>query len=134
MFFTRRQIQKDMTIQDTQGISKTLQSEFKRKEVNEEEKQKKAMKTVGDSINHRNSKPTVNPGRCSTVMDPVSATPLNESKFSGEQTTITTSSLNTMGTKKKSADDDGLSRERSWELDVGEWERAANRHDQQELE
>ena len=70
-------------------------------------------------------------------MDLVSATPLNESKFSGEQTTITTSSLNTMGTKKKykSADDDGLSRERrSWELDVGEWERAANRQDQHELE
>ena len=34
---------------------------------------------VGDSINDQNSKSTVNPG----VMDPASATPLNESKFSG---------------------------------------------------
>ena len=54
---------------------------------------------VGDSINDQNSKPTVNLGRRSTVM---------ELKFSGEQTTGTTSSLNTRGTKKKyqSADAD----------------------------
>ena len=44
MFFTRREIQKEMTNQDTQGISKTQQNDFK-KEVNEEEKKKKGMKT-----------------------------------------------------------------------------------------
>ena len=66
-------------------------------------------------------------------MDLASATPLDESKFSGEQTTVTTSSLNTMGTRRKhkSADDDRMQRRlsqerRSWELDVGDWERAAN--------
>ena len=60
---------------------------------------------VGDSITDQNSKPTVNPGRRSTAMELA-----NESKFSGEQTTIATSSLNTMGTKKKykSADDDRM--------------------------
>ena len=75
--------------------------------------------SVGDSTNDQNSAKmpemwiaNTNPGRRSTVMDLASATPLNESKFSGEQTTVTTSSLHTM--------------ERSWELDVGEWERAAN--------
>ena len=49
-------------------------------------------------------------GRRSTVMELASATPLNESKFSGERTTVTTSSLNTMGTKRKhkSADDDKM--------------------------
>ena len=74
-----------------------------------------------------------NPGRRSTVMELASATPLNESKFSGEQTTVTTSSLNTMGTKKKhkSADDDrmqadSLKKGDPWEMDVGEWERAVN--------
>ena len=43
-------------------------------------------------------------------MDPASATPLNESKFSVSQTTATTKSLNTMGTKRKhkSADDDKM--------------------------
>ena len=51
---------------------------------------------VGDSINNQNSKPTVNPGRRSTEMELA-----NESKFSGEQTTFATSSLNTMGAKKK---------------------------------
>ena len=60
---------------------------------------------VGDSINNQNSKPTVNPGRRSTEMELA-----NESKFSGEQTTFATSSLNTMGAKKKykSADDDTM--------------------------
>ena len=49
-------------------------------------------------------------GRRSTVMELASATPLNESKFSGERTIVTTSSLNTMGTKRKhkSADDDKM--------------------------
>ena len=42
-----------------------------------------------------------NLGRRSTMMELASATPLNESKFSGEQTTVATSSLNTMGTKRK---------------------------------
>ena len=41
------------------------------------------------------------PGRRSAVMELASTTLLNESKFSGEQTTVTTSSLNTMGTKRK---------------------------------
>ena len=58
---------------------------------------------VGDSISDQNSKPTVNPGRRSTVMKLA-----NDSKFSGGQTTITTSSLNTMGTKYKSADEDRM--------------------------
>ena len=40
MFFTRREIQKEMTNQDTQGISKNFKNEF-----NEEEKMKKAMET-----------------------------------------------------------------------------------------
>ena len=58
---------------------------------------------VGDSINDQNSKPTVNLGRRSTVMELA-----NDSKFSGEETTIAISSLNTKGTKNKykSADDD----------------------------
>ena len=43
-----------------------------------------------------------NPGSRSTVMELTSGTPLNESKFSTEQTTVTTSSLNTMGTKRES--------------------------------
>ena len=60
---------------------------------------------VGDSINDQNSKPTVNPGGRSTVVELA-----NDSKFSGEETTVATSSLNTMGTKKKykSADDDRM--------------------------
>ena len=60
---------------------------------------------VGDSITDQKSKPTVNPGRRSTAMELA-----NDSKFSGEQTTIATSSLNTMGTKKKykGADDDRM--------------------------
>ena len=96
--------------------------------------------TVGDSTNEQHSAKmpemwiaNTNPGRRSTVMELASATPLNESKFCGEQTTVRTSSLNTMGTKgkHKSADDNKiaprLSQERrSWELDVGEWEPAAN--------
>ena len=44
---------------------------------------------VGDSINDQNSKPTVNPGRRSTVMELAS------------ETTVATSSLNTMGIKSK---------------------------------
>ena len=61
--------------------------------------------SVVDSINDQNSKPTVNPGRRSAVMELA-----NDSKFSGEQTTIATSSLNTIGTKRKykSADDDRM--------------------------
>ena len=43
-FFTRREIHKEMTNQDTQGISKIFKNEFKKKEVNEKEK-KKAMET-----------------------------------------------------------------------------------------
>ena len=59
---------------------------------------------VGDSINDQNSKPTVNPGGRSTVVELA-----NDSKFSGEQTTVATSSLNTMGPKKyKGADDDRM--------------------------
>ena len=73
--------------------------------------------SVGDSTNDQNSAKmpemwiaNTNPGRRSTVMEPASVTPLNESKFSGEQTTVTTSSLNTMGTKRKhkGADDDRM--------------------------
>ena len=58
---------------------------------------------VGDSISDQNSKPTVNLGGRSTVMELA-----NDSKFSGEHTTIASSSLNTMGTirKCKSADDE----------------------------
>ena len=40
MFFARREIQKEMTNQDTQGISKHFINEF-----NGEEKKKKAMET-----------------------------------------------------------------------------------------
>ena len=58
-----------------------------------------------DSTNDQNSKPTVNLGKRSTVMELS-----NDSTFSGEQTTIATSSLNTMGTKRKhkNADDDRM--------------------------
>ena len=44
------------------------------------------------------------------MMELASANPLNESKFSGRQTTVSTSSLNTIGTKRKhkSADDDQM--------------------------
>ena len=92
--------------------------------------------SVGDSTNDLNSAKipemwiaNTNTGRRSTVMEPASATPLNESKFSGKQTTVTTSSLNTMGTKRKhkSADSQADSQKRrSWVLHVGEWEPAAN--------
>ena len=67
-----------------------------------------------------------NLGRRSTVMELASATPRNESKFSGRQTTVTASSLNTMGTKRKHiiAHDDKMQADsqerRFWELDVGE--------------
>ena len=44
-FFTRREIHKEMTNQDTQKISKIFKNEFKKKEVNEKEKKKKAMET-----------------------------------------------------------------------------------------
>ena len=52
-----------------------------------------------------------------------SATPLNESKFSGEQITVTTSSLNTMGTKRKhkSADDDKMQADSLKKEDPGSW-------------
>ena len=84
---------------------------------------KRQEEPVGDAINHQNSKPTVTPHRRSTVMDLASATPLHESKFSGEQTTITTSSLNTMGTKKKhkSADDDRMQVDPLTKGDPGSW-------------
>ena len=45
-------------------------------------------KPVNDSITDQNSKPTVNPGRRSTAMELA-----NDSTFSGEQTTIATSSV-----------------------------------------
>ena len=57
-------------------------------------------------------------------MNLASATPLNESKFSGEQTTVTTSSLNTRwGTKKKhkSADDDRMQADSLEKGDPGSW-------------
>ena len=64
-----------------------------------------------------------NPGRRSTVMELASATPLNESKFSGEQTAVTTNSLNTMGTKRKhkSADDDRMQVDSLEKGDPGSW-------------
>ena len=64
-----------------------------------------------------------NPGRRSTVMELASATPLSESKFSGEQTTFTTSSLNTMCTKRKhkSADDDEMQTDFLKKGDPGSW-------------
>ena len=64
-----------------------------------------------------------NPGRRSTVVELASATPLNESKFFGEQTTATTSSLNTMGTKRKheSADDDRMQADSLKKGDPGSW-------------
>ena len=67
--------------------------------------------SVGDSTNDQNTAKmwitNTNLGRRSTVMELASATPLNESKFSGEQTTVTTSSLSTMGTKRKHKSADG---------------------------
>ena len=64
-----------------------------------------------------------NPGRRSTVVELASATPLNESKFSGKQTTAATSSLNTMGTKRKhkSADDDRMQANSLKKGDPGSW-------------
>ena len=69
-------------------------------------------------------------------MELASATPLNESKFCGEQTTVTTSSLNTMGTKRKhkSADDDRMQADSLKKGELGswtseKWERAAKQHD-----
>ena len=56
--------------------------------------------SVGDSTNDQNSAKmpemwiaNTKPGGRSTLMEVASVTPLNESKFSGEQTTVTTSSL-----------------------------------------
>ena len=62
-------------------------------------------------------------GRRSTVMELASASPLNESKFSGKQTTVTTSSLNTMGAKRKhkSADDDKMQADSLKKGDPGSW-------------
>ena len=62
-------------------------------------------------------------GRRSTVMELASATPLNESQFSGRQTTVTTSSLNTMGTKRKhkSGDDDKMQADSLKKGDPGSW-------------
>ena len=62
-------------------------------------------------------------GRRSTVMELASATPLNESKFSSKQTTVTTSSLNTMGAKRKhkSADDDKMQADSLKKGDPGSW-------------
>ena len=56
-------------------------------------------------------------------MELASATPLNESKFSCEQTTVTTSSLNTMGTKRKhkSAHDDEMQADSLKKGDPGSW-------------
>ena len=64
-----------------------------------------------------------NPGRRSTVMELASTTPPNEPKFSGEQNTITTSSLNMMGTKRKhkSADDDRMQADSLKKGDPGSW-------------
>ena len=47
----------------------------------------------------------------------------NDSKFSGEQTTVTTCSLNTMGTKKnhKNADDDRMHADSLKKGDPGSW-------------
>ena len=57
------------------------------------------------------------------MMELASATPLNGSKFSGKQTTVTTSSLNTMGTKRmhKSADDDRMQADSPKKGDPGRW-------------
>ena len=64
-----------------------------------------------------------NPGSPSTVMELTSATPVNESKFSSEETTVTTSSLNTMGTKRKhkSAYDDRMQVDSLKKGDPGSW-------------
>ena len=79
------------------------------------------------------------PGRRSTMMELASATSLNESKFSGRQTTVTTSSLDTMGTKRKhkSADDDKMQAGSLKKGDPGSWmSENVNelQHDQHELE
>ena len=83
----------------------------------ETKKSSRFEESVVDSTNDQNPAKmpemwiaSTNPGRRSTVMDLASATPLNKSKFCGEQTIVTTSSLNTMGTKRKykSADDDRM--------------------------
>ena len=73
---------------------------------------------VGDSINDQNSKPTVNLGRRSTVMELA-----NVFRFSGEQTTSATSSLNTVVTKRKhkSADDDRMQADSLKKGDLGSW-------------
>ena len=86
--------------------------------------------SVGDSTNDQDSAKmpemwitnTIS-GRRSTVMDLASATPVNEAKFSGEQTTVTTSSLNTMGTKRKhnNADDDRMQADSLKKGDPGSW-------------
>ena len=82
-----------------------------------------------------------NLGRRSTVMELASATPLNESKFSGRHTTVATSSLNTMGTKRKhkSADDDTrckptLSRKEILGAGCQRMGTSCKQHDQHELE
>ena len=73
--------------------------------------------SAGELTNNRDSArvpemwiANASPGGRSTTMELASASQLNESKFSGKQTTVTTSSLNTTGTKRKhnSADDDKM--------------------------
>ena len=57
------------------------------------------------------------------LVELASATPLNESKISGEQTTVTTSSLDTMATKRKhkSADDDRMQADSLKKGKPGNW-------------
>ena len=71
-----------------------------------------------DSINNQTSKPTVNLDGRSTVMELA-----NDSKFSAKQTSITTSSLNTMGTKRKhkNADVDRMQADSLKKGDPGSW-------------
>ena len=86
--------------------------------------------SVGDSTNDQNSAKMPEiwiantiPGRRSTAMDLASATSLNKSKFSGRKTTVTTTSLNTVGTKRKheSADDDRMQADSLKKGDPGSW-------------
>ena len=95
-----------------------------------ETKSSRFEESVGDLTSKRDSAKTPEmwitntiSGRRSTVMELASATPLNESKFSGDQTTVTTSSLNTMGTKRKhtSADDDEMQTDSLKKGDPGSW-------------
>ena len=82
-----------------------------------------------------------NLGRRSTVMELTSGTPLNESKFSSERTTVATSPPNTMGTKNKhkSAHDDrmqvdSLSRKEILGAGCRRMGTSCKQHDQHELE